>query len=453
MSRTRGPGTSPPPRLSRARLLLAALLGLLAIGGLVLASREPHRGLERLARFPAGDYDPSHFPPLTDPLVGTNYTHRSFEGCHWDGTGILLAYHRPGVAEEVHEQLRAMRRAGIATLRLIVWHMTDIPRERWGVVPSRGGRLPEPYRGNLVAYLTETRRFGFRRVTVSFSPQWSNSPLRHNWDPGKFEENWRFVRDVRGLLKEHGPADTRIDLLNEGTPSDHLPAALRDQMREYVARLYTAYVQAYGASDVTVSTIAPRTPDDRGNRLHNLIEALASTGLPLPGWFEIHLNYGPEEVLFGLRHADSVLSAHGLSQWLVIGETAYDDSSVAARIGEFMETSERALPEVVQWFARPGEPCDVSPPYSAGAYLRLDRSRTSHRLHPRTGLGENRAAFRSSAFWTTSASASSESPASGSAPGSPTGAELLIRCARGRRQSSQNGSSRNSRHRRIVRSG
>jgi hypothetical protein len=154
--------------------------------------------------FPSSDYAQNRFPTTTGrPLLGVNYTHHGFRDCSFNGTGILRTYSNPGVAEKVHSQLYRMRKAGIATIRTIVWHMTDAAAQTWGPVSSAGGRLGEPYRTNLIRYLTEIRRFGFARLTISLGPQQSQNPLLLAYDPRSFAENWRFIKTIRGLLKRY----------------------------------------------------------------------------------------------------------------------------------------------------------------------------------------------------------------------------------------------------------
>lgn len=359
-------------------------------------------------------------PTVDGPLLGSNYTHRSFAGCTWNGYGILHTYSSEGVADDVHEQLRQMRSSGVESLRLIVWHMRDVARQRWGVVPSRGGRMTQPFRGNLVAYLAEVRRLGFRRLTISFSPQWTNSPLRDNYDPGSFEENWAFIQDVRALVLEHGPADVRFDLLNEGAPSDHAPARQRARTTEYVERMWRRYTDAFGVGDVTVSVIAPESARDRGHRLENLLDMLTRGGAPLPTWFELHVNYHAEGVAWGLRYADSVLTARGLAQPLIIGETSYNDAAVAEAIRVFAEGADRLLVEVTQWFRRAGASCEVSPPYEVDAFLSLRPPPDRHRGAP---VSANSSASSSFASASMSGLGRSFSVPSGAGP-SP---ELLIR--------------------------
>lgn len=304
------------------------------------------------------------------PLIGANYSHYENKNCSLDDTGIVSRYHQPGVRRRVRAQLAAMRSAGIETLRLLLWHMTDVGSHRWGVVSSAGGRLSEPERSNLIRYLRDVHAAGFAQLTVSFGPMWTNSPFgqpQYVYEPSKLDENWSFIQDVRPLLKQHGPS-IRVDLINEAPPSDYTSPDQQPALRRYIAELYTRYVKAYGNEDVLVSTIAKGDP----SRLAHLVQILLGTGQPLPRWFEIHPSYTPTEALRDLRAADALLTAQGLSQPFVIGEEAYDDGAVAQVIAEFTRTSSRSVTEVIEWPLTANQPCDnisVSPPYRADGYI------------------------------------------------------------------------------------
>jgi hypothetical protein len=268
----------------------------------------------------------------------------------------------------VHRQLYRMRRNGVTSLRLIVWHMTDPRRQIWGPVSSAGGRLAEPYRTNLTRYVTEVRKFGFKRLTIAFGPRGPNNPRETVYQPGKFDENWRFLQDVRSIVKAHGPRSTHFDLLNEGAPSSYAPRSRFTRVSRYVANMYRHYVNRFGRSDVTVSVITPRTPVDKGRRLQNLINIFNSTGLGQPRWYELHIGYNYGEAIQGLRDTDSVLNAKRLSQPIVVGETAYSDRGVASALKRFKRSSSRRIGEVLQWYLRHTKKCNVPPPYSARRY-------------------------------------------------------------------------------------
>lgn len=351
------------PRI-RPRSAIALLTSLLiAAAAIALAVQEwgPHGW----GPLPSRPVSPS---PHGRPLIGVNYTHTSFAGCSPNGTGIIADGQRAGIGPTAVRQLTQMRREGVDALRLIVWHMSDPTRQDWGVIPSASGRIDEPYRTNLINYLRTARRLGYRRLTVSFAPQWTNNPKAVNYDPAKLDENWRFLVDVRSLVKRFGPP-SRIDLLNEGAPSSFADPQITDQLDTYVTTMYSRYARAFGTADVLVSAAGPNSSPTGNDRLANLVRLLRSTGYPLPRMFEIHLNQPSSQVLTGLLGASRQLAALHLDQPLIIGETSYDDPRVAQAIATFLQRSSRPILEVIEWYKRPGSDCSVSPPYSIASYL------------------------------------------------------------------------------------
>jgi len=82
------------------------------------------------------------------PLIGATFTHTSLVGCDLNRTGIVLHDDSPGVRHLVQSQLAAMHAAGLQTIRILLWNMTDITSQDWGVLPrpvgswsSRTGRI------------------------------------------------------------------------------------------------------------------------------------------------------------------------------------------------------------------------------------------------------------------------------------------------------------------------
>jgi hypothetical protein len=311
---------------------------------------------------------PSGQHRVQSPLIGVNYTHVGFPDCDLSNTGILAFGQDNGMRARVVDQLSTMRGRGVAAVRLIVWHMSDPNTNDWGVISSADGRLTETNRTNLINYVRMVRDIGFSRLTVAFGPQWTNSPLRDNYDPSKWQENWLFIRQVRAIVERFGPSQIRFDLLNEGAPSRYLPPAVYSRVSAYIARLYPAYVSRYGHSDVTISTIAPATFPDQGDRLGNLIAILRATGKPLPERFEIHLNYAAPGVAHGLAETDSTLRQAGLTQPLVIGEAPYNARQAAQAVDDFLSGSARSIEEVTEWYKRPSEKCNETPPYEVNGY-------------------------------------------------------------------------------------
>jgi hypothetical protein len=314
------------------------------------------------------------------PLFGVTFTHATIPGdCALDFNGIVLHYDRPGMRRLVRSELVAMHVAGIQTVRILLWNMSDITGQDWGVIPSSGGKIPEPYRSNLIRFASDVHSAGFLLLTVSFSPQWTSNPVGEygpngltadRWDPTKFDENWNFVADVHKLVKEFGPNVTHFDFMQEGPPSRYQPAFIIDRMQNYIATMWTRYVAAFGKDDVTVSTISKGRPVDASDRLQHLIDALRSTGLGFPNWFEVHPDWTSPDVLNQLQAVDETLRASGLlTQSLVIGESSYENPAVAADIRRFMDSSSRPVAEVYEWWqTTDGGPC-ASAPYRADAYI------------------------------------------------------------------------------------
>lgn len=306
------------------------------------------------------------------PSIGANYTHLATPGCSLDDTGIVAF--GQDARPRIKRQLAAMRAAGLQTLRLLVWHSRNAARESWGIVPSTGGTLGEPYRTNLVHYLQDVRAAGFAQLTVGFAPEGPNAPLtygpngaRPGYDPSTYDENWRFIQDVRPLIKRYGPTVTHIDLVNEGVPGIYDDPAIGKAANAYVTRLYADYVGAYGSNDVSFSIILADA-GDAAARLGNLIADLRASGRQLPAWFDVHPAYTPDAALAGLRAADALLSQQGLSQPLVISESAYDDEAVAQAIAGFAASSAHRVTEVMEWPLTSGHSCP-SPPFRAEAYI------------------------------------------------------------------------------------
>jgi hypothetical protein len=287
-----------------------------------------------------------------------------------DGTGLIANYHRRGVRFAAQEQLQEMRGAGIATLRLIVWHQRDPGGRNWGVISSAGGALTPQHRDNLVAYLADVREAEYERLTVSFAPMDANDPRQPGFDPSTEIENWNFLRSATRLVKESDQRSAAIDLMNEGAPGPAQPE-VRHQLTSYLGRMYERYIREFGGEDVVVSAIASQSPPDTVVRLQALIDAVRVMGPP-PRWFEVHPGYTAEGVLANLRAVDETLMSNGLGQPLVIGETAYNDPAVADAIMEFRRASSRPVLEVVEWPLTSDRPCkdmSESPPYRADAYL------------------------------------------------------------------------------------
>ena len=312
------------------------------------------------------------------PLVGANYSLFGLVGCDSSGEGIVAngMLHRT----LIRRQLAAMRASGVKTLRLLIWNQHDATGQTWGVVSSAGGHLGPTEERNLIEFATDVRLAGFKRLTVAFSPQYTNDPIGYPvnyYDPSLFDENWQLIREVHGIVTRYGPPATRFDLLNEGAPSDAL--ATKTQLEAYIARMYSNYVDTFGSRDVTVSSTVGATDQ---SRIANLIDTLRSTGRPLPSWFEVH-TYSTD-ILDDLRATDATLTAKGLSQPITLGETFYNDPSASAAVKAFATASVTPARRGTRVATRSRQPRPeflVAPPYKADAFITaLTGSPPSHTL-------------------------------------------------------------------------
>jgi hypothetical protein len=290
-------------------------------------------------------------PPV--PLIGVTYTHTSVANCDLNGHGIVQHYDRPGMRRLVRTQLAAMHAAGIQTIRILLSNMSDITGQDWGVIPSANG-LVEPYRSNLIRFVSDVRAAGFQQLTVHFSPQWTNEPIgtygpsglvADNWDPAKFDENWNFISQVHQVVTQYGPPSTHFDMLSEGPPTMYQPAYIVDRLENYITDMYSRYVDAFGSHDVTVTTIGDLGQSDRLR--YNVL------------------------VLF-----DRILDDYGLTtQPLVVGESSYENPAAAADIARFETDTGRPVSEVYEWWSTTHGGRCFSAPYRADAYISALTSR------------------------------------------------------------------------------
>jgi hypothetical protein len=311
------------------------------------------------------------------PLIGMTYTHSDLLSCDLHGsTGIVAHYSDPGERRLVRTQLAAMRAAGIDSVRFLLWFMTDASNQDWGVVSSAGGKLWEPYRSNLIRFVSDIHAAGFQRLTISFGPEWSNDPIgvyhpdgtiEDHWDPAKLDENWNFIAYVRRLVKPYAPPDTVFDILSEVPPSLYQPQWAIDRLNNYIRAIWTRYAYTFGLGDAVISLIAK---DGQGpDRLQRLVDTLRSTGRGIPADFEFHADWTSPEAYNELEAVKQVLTANGLSTPIVVGETSYENPAVADDIVKFEADSGRRVTEVFEWFQTSVGGACPSPPYRADAYI------------------------------------------------------------------------------------
>jgi len=319
------------------------------------------------------------------PEIGVTFTDIWVpESCDLNvARGVLKTYDRPGSRRQAQRELAAMRAAGIDSIRILVWHLSEPADNDTNNLPSAGGRLPEPYRTNLIHFATDVREAGFTSLIVEYGPQWTNNPVgewgpnglvHDRWDPSKFEENWSFIQDTRSLFKTYGPAETWFDPESEMAPTNYIDSVLGPRLDNYISEMYRRYVAAYGKDDLLFTVIDKGSAIATTERLSHLTNALQATGLGMPLRIGVHPDQSSPADLADLRIADEWMQAHGFDQPLVIGEMVAEgpNSAAAAQdIAEFARTAHRAVPEVYLWFWRSDyEPHQcVSPPFRANSYI------------------------------------------------------------------------------------
>ena len=134
------------------------------------------------------------------------------------GPSLLYDYGQQRVRYLVRTQLAAMVASRLESLRVFVVYDYDVlgkPVLRACAVGASRGAVPNesdqlPSRHSRCPSACDARI----RSALFSGPR---SPLGP-YDPATFEASWGLIRDTRPLLKQYGPAETRVDLLNEGAP-------------------------------------------------------------------------------------------------------------------------------------------------------------------------------------------------------------------------------------------
>jgi hypothetical protein len=311
-------------------------------------------------------------------LIGVTFTHSMLASdCDMQKSiGIVAGYNAPGERRLVRSQLAAMRASGIDSIRFLLWFTTDTTGQPWAMIPSGGGRVSEPYRSNLIRFVSDIRAAGFSRLTISFGPEGVNDPIgiynpdgtiTDHWDPAKLDENWSFIADVHRLVKPYAPDDTVFDILSEIPPSRYQPDWAITRLNDYTRQIWTRYASTFGLGDAVISIAAKN--GQAADRVAGLIRTLQAIGVGYPADIELHTDWTSPAAYADLVAVDHLLTANGLSTPLVMGESSYENPEVASDVARFEAQSSRPVPEVFEWYqTTDGGPC-LSPPYRADAYI------------------------------------------------------------------------------------
>jgi hypothetical protein len=178
----------------------------------------------------------------------------------------------------------------------------------------------------------------------------------------------QFIKDVHDLTKRYGPPQSHFDLLAEGPTSDWGRSQVGMRIDDYISRIYSDYVDAFGNSDVFFSAI-DKEPAGDDVRLVNLIKDLQSTGRPLPHWWGLDIEYTGPVAVQNLADANATLNAYGVSGSLALEETAYESADVAAAVQGLNTAASHQVVQVEE-YPNWGTPTCVPAPYTGNAYLR-----------------------------------------------------------------------------------
>jgi len=308
------------------------------------------------------------------PLLGVDYYATD---CIHGGNDLLKDTPDPALERD---QLFAMHASGLNSLRLTINYTSDRNLTNGGhggaIAINPDGTMGEPYRSNFVRYLTDVRDAGFSDVTIAFYPYGPNSPSPwttgsyvDSWNPYLYAADWRFVQDVHDLTKQYGPPESHFDLMAEGPPSDGDRQQVGSQIDDFISRLYSDYVTKYGSADAFV-TVIDKIPAGDDTRLVHLIEELRSTGKPLPQWWGLDIEYTGPVAARNLADADATLNTYGIEGSFALGETAYENGSVAAAVKSFNATAAHKVVQVEE-YPDWGEAGCWSAPYTGEAYLKI----------------------------------------------------------------------------------
>jgi len=278
------------------------------------------------------------------------------------------------------QQLFAMHASGLNSAAYVLGYTSDeaITNDGHGgaILIQPDGTLGQPFRDNLIRYLTDVRQAGFANVTIRFYPYGPNSPADYttgqevkDWDPLLYPDDWRLVQDVHDLVKRYGPAESHFDLMAEGPPSDYDRSQVGDEIDTFIERLYTDYVNAYGSADVFFSAV-DKDPAGDDPRLAHLIEDLEATGKPLPQWWGLDIEYTGAVAARNLADADATLRAFGVGGSLSLDETAYESPDVAAAVQGYNAATTHPVVEVEE-YPNLGTPQCIDPPFTGNAYMNV----------------------------------------------------------------------------------
>ncbi len=320
----------------------------------------------------------------TPPLLGVTFTHYKLQraaigACHPKGPGgdpsplkgnaIIPQYSDPVVRATVREELAETRRAGIETIRSLLWFSNRWPNAVDGPLPSDPALLTEEVVSKVENFAHDVAAAGFKRLTVAFGPLGKNSPScrRLTWgdcfEPERTKENWRFISVMRkAIARGAGRAlNVEYDIAVEACPSPYLSPSSRGQLINYVKTVLSRYAGEFGLKDVRVSCA------DGPGRMAEMVDIYRSLGF-YPRFAEYHTyKRNPEALKNTLNEVSSAIEGTGME--LVLGEMLYHNHEQATVISDFLHHHPGVIAELIQWPVKDFDnkcTMDVEPPFTPG---------------------------------------------------------------------------------------
>ena len=295
------------------------------------------------------------------------------------------------VRSVVQGQLRVMKLNGVDTIRTLVGWGDDYSSGFDGVAISPPTTVvPSSYFTNANLFLNDVAAAGIPNVIVylggagSYDPANCANNLSGLIIPTFQNGLGKFMSQVVNGTGAH--PNIKIDLTNEIAPSSYESTCSQTSRTTFIQSVWSYYVDHYGNSRASFSSILDDSTDFRvaGNRLGNLITAVAATGRSAPTWFDVHAYGTRAQATRMLRGVYQIYSDHGYlsnqpsPKETVVGESFYEDLNNALGIADYLTTYDGyaggriGLSTVMSWPLKNPIGCanafNVAPPYKTSVY-------------------------------------------------------------------------------------
>jgi hypothetical protein len=269
---------------------------------------------------------------------GSNYGwYKGVLGLPFDLVMTVARYHEDPTT--VHKQMQVMRDHGQRKITFFMPYGPDTrknPQDWWGItINSSGGVMPAQQQSNLINLLSLCNSLGYEEAMFRIFAARTNSPRSWKaWNQAAFIENRNFTLSVRDLIVDHATIPVKFDPVGPIVNASQWKKY--PWRRNYLIKMWEAYVNAYGAIDCIPAGF---TTANTQKQTDALMSALKSKNLPLPSFYGIDL------------YADSVAKVrdnliemhHALTGYdqghksIIIMETDYNDAMTATGVIQAIE--------------------------------------------------------------------------------------------------------------------